>query len=101
MLCRHTIQGTYTTSRTYILLGTTGGISDIGKTSAHLSLQDITAQISAVKEAAKERKAAAKPYKYVPPGGWKEPDADWLASLPPGKVCEPTCTPRATLAPSL
>ena len=68
------------------LAGAAGGISEIGKTSAHLSLVDIAAQMSAVKEASRQRKAAAKPYKYIPPGGWKEPDADWIAALPPGKV---------------
>ncbi len=57
----------------------------LGKLTQSASLSDIACKISAIKEADRKRKAAAKPYKYVPPGGWKEPDAALLASLPPGK----------------
>ncbi len=32
------------------------------------------------------RKEAARPKKYTPPGGWKEPDAEWIAALPAGKA---------------
>ena len=54
-------------------------------TTEDLSMEDILRKMSEVKQAERERKAALKPYKYVPPGGWKEPDPTLLAALPPGK----------------
>ena len=62
-----------------------GGIREIGATTEGKSLDSIAQQISEVKAAERARKESLKPKKYVPPGGWKEPDAEWLASLPPGK----------------
>ncbi len=50
-----------------------------------LSLDDLTNQISETKKRDRERKEADKPYKYVPPGGWKEVDPETVSARPPSK----------------
>lgn len=62
-----------------------GGIRELQNTSSS-SLDEIAAQITATKAEARIRKEAMRPKKYVPPGGWKQPDPEWLAALPPGKA---------------
>ena len=60
-------------------------MSQLSKTTEDMSMDDILRKMSAVKQTERERKAALKPYKYVPPGGWKAADPTLKAALPPKK----------------
>jgi hypothetical protein len=61
------------------------GIRSIGEKTTSMTQEQIALEISSVKEKERQRKEAKKPYKYIPPGGWKSFDAETLAAIPAGK----------------
>ena len=48
-------------------------------------MDDLAKQISETKRLDRERKEAARPKRYIPPGGWGTTDPDMLASRSKGK----------------
>ena len=45
-------------------------------------MDDLAKQISETKRLDRERKEAARPKRYIPPGGWGKTDPEMLASRP-------------------
>ena len=53
-----------------------------GHDTTSLSLDDIARQMSETKRLHREQKEAARPKRYIPPGGWGKMDPEMLASRP-------------------